>query len=102
MSIISSTVNTRSQDFIDNATAYHEKVDRLHDLRREQRIGGSEKARKLHVDRGKILPRDRVERLIDPGTPFMEFGELAGLGQYDGVPPGAGIITGIGMIENRP
>lgn len=102
MSIISSTVNTRSQDFIVNASAYREKVAKLHALRREQRIGGPEKARIRHVKRGKILPRDRVEKLIDPGTPFMEYGELAGLGKYDGVPPGAGLITGIGMIENRP
>ncbi len=49
----------------------------------------------------KILPRERVERLVDPGTPFLELGELAGLNMHNSVPPGAGIITGIGVIEGR-
>jgi 3-methylcrotonyl-CoA carboxylase beta subunit len=52
--------------------------------------------------RGKLLPRDRVEALLDPGSPFLEFAPLAGEGLYDGVPPGASMVTGIGLVEGRP
>jgi 3-methylcrotonyl-CoA carboxylase beta subunit len=55
-----------------------------------------------HLARNKILPRDRVEVLLDPGSPFLEFGMLAGEGLYDGVPPGASIITGIGLVQGGP
>ncbi|WP_460402752.1 carboxyl transferase domain-containing protein [Actinophytocola sediminis] len=63
--------------------------------------GGGEKARKRHVDRGKLLPRDRVESLLDPGSPFLELSPLAATGMYDGEAPGAGIITGIGRVSGR-
>jgi len=101
MTRLKSTINAGSDDFRANETHYIEKLAELHELRRSQRIGGAQKARDRHIDKGKMLPRERVERLIDPGAPFLELGDLAGLGQYDGVPPGAGIITGIGVIEGR-
>ncbi len=63
--------------------------------------GGSDKARERHVSRGKLLPRDRVERLLDPGSPFLEIGQLAAHGMYDGEAPGAGIICGIGRAAGR-
>ena len=63
--------------------------------------GGSEKHRKRHVERGKLLPRDRVERLLDPGSPFLEIGQLAACDMYDGEVPGAGIIAGIGRVSGR-
>ena len=63
--------------------------------------GGSETARARHVARGKLLPRDRVETLLDPGTPFLEFSQLAAGGLYDGEAPGAGLITGIGRVSGR-
>jgi 3-methylcrotonyl-CoA carboxylase beta subunit len=63
--------------------------------------GGSEDARAKHVGRGKLLPRDRVERLIDPGTPFLEFSQLAAHEVYDDSIPAAGIITGIGSVAGR-
>ncbi len=65
------------------------------------REGGSEKARALHVGRGKLLPRDRVERLLDPGTPFLELSALAAWDLYEGDAPGASIITGVGTIQGR-
>lgn len=65
------------------------------------RAGGGERARQRHVDRGKLLPRDRVERLCDPGTPFLELSALAAEDLYDGDAPGAGIVTGIGVVEGR-
>ena len=101
MTKLKSLLDTASEEFRANETHYRQKVDELHALRRVQRVGGPESARARHVKKGKILPRERVERLIDPGTPFLELGELAGLNKYDGVPPGAGIITGIGVIEGR-
>lgn len=101
MSRIKSIADTGSEQFRANRAAFAALLDELYARRREQRIGGSEKARKRHLDKGKMLPRERVERLLDPGTPFLELGEFAGLGKYDGVPPGAGIITGIGMVAGR-
>lgn len=58
--------------------------------------------RKRHEDRGKLYVRDRVKHLLDPGSPFLEIGALTGLGVYEGVPPGAGIVTGIGLIHGQP
>ena len=101
MTVIQSTINTSSEEFIANDVAYREKIEKLHVLRREQRLGGPQKARDLHVKRGMLLPRERVEKLLDPGSPFLEVGELAGLGKYKGVPPGASLITGIGMVSGR-
>jgi 3-methylcrotonyl-CoA carboxylase beta subunit len=64
-------------------------------------LGGPEKHRQRHVERGKLLPRDRVERLLDPGSPFLEIGQLAAFDLYDGEVPGAGIICGIGRVSGR-
>lgn len=61
--------------------------------------GGDEKSRKTHVSRGKLLPRDRVNTLLDPGTSFLEFSQLAGHDMYDDYVPAAGIITGIGKVQ---
>src|SRR5690348_16758499 len=63
--------------------------------------GGNEKSRERHVSRGKLLPRDRVERLLDPGSPFLEIGQLAACDMYEGEVPGAGIIAGIGRVSGR-
>jgi len=63
--------------------------------------GGSDKSRERHVSRGKLLPRDRVERLLDPGSPFLEIGQLAAFGMYDDQAPGAGMICGIGRVSGR-
>ena len=63
--------------------------------------GGSDKSRERHVARGKLLPRDRVERLLDPGSPFLEIGQLAAHAMYDGEAPGAGLIAGIGRVSGR-
>ena len=66
------------------------------------KAGGGDKARKRHEDRGKLLARDRVERLCDPGTAFLEFSTLAAEDCYDGAAPGAGIVTGVATIQGRP
>jgi 3-methylcrotonyl-CoA carboxylase beta subunit len=64
-------------------------------------LGGSAASRDRHVSRGKLLPRDRVHRLLDPGSPFLEVGALAANGMYDDEAPGAGMITGIGRVSGR-
>ncbi|HZW16006.1 MAG TPA: carboxyl transferase domain-containing protein [Brevundimonas sp.] len=64
-------------------------------------LGGPEKARERHVARGKLLPRDRVERLLDPGSPFLEIGQLAANDMYKGEAPGAGMICGVGRVSGR-
>ncbi|HRO33238.1 MAG TPA: carboxyl transferase domain-containing protein, partial [Brevundimonas sp.] len=64
-------------------------------------LGGPEKSRERHVARGKLLPRDRVERLLDPGSPFLEVGQLAANGMYGDEAPGAGMICGVGRVSGR-
>src|SRR6478735_574486 len=64
-------------------------------------LGGSERARERHVSRGKLLPRDRVDGLLDPGSPFLELAPLAADGMYDDECPGAGMIAGIGRVSGR-
>ncbi len=76
------------------ATALREKVAAA-------ALGGSERSRERHIGRGKLLPRDRVERLLDPGSPFLEVGQLAANGLYGDEVPGAGVIAGIGRVSGR-
>ena len=64
-------------------------------------LGGGEKARQKHVGRGKLLPRDRVHGLLDPGSPFLELGALAANGMYGDEAPGAGAIAGVGRVRGR-
>src|SRR3954469_12481231 len=68
---------------------------------RQGAAGGSESARRKHTDRGKLLVRDRVDRLLDPGSPFLELSALAATGMYDDAVPSAGIVTGIGRVAGR-
>ena len=76
-------------------------IAELQARRAEAALGGSEKSRERHVARGKLLPRDRVMNLIDPGSPFLELSPLAAFGMYGGDVHAAGIITGIGRVEGR-
>jgi 3-methylcrotonyl-CoA carboxylase beta subunit len=99
MPIIESQVNTRSPAFAENAAAMQEKVKSLQILLQQTALGGSEAARQKHIARGKLLPRERVEKLLDPGTPFLELSGLAAHGMYNGDAPAAGIITGIGRVS---
>ena len=88
-------------DFKTN-TADHEAL--AQDLREQLarvRMGGGEKARARHTSRGKLLPRERVDRLLDKGAPFLELSALAAHGMYDGDAPGAGIVTGVGRVSGR-
>jgi len=96
-----SRVQPGTDAFRENVAA-HEAL--LEDLRTELarvEAGGGDKARERHVARGKLLPRDRVDHLLDPGAPFLELSPLAAHGMYDGEAPGAGIITGVGRVAGR-
>ncbi|GAB2883880.1 methylcrotonoyl-CoA carboxylase [Paralcaligenes sp. KSB-10] len=99
MPVIESRINPRSQAFADNAQAMQEQVDDLQKQLAHTALGGSEAARAKHVARGKLLPRERVERLLDPGTPFLELSPLAAHNVYNNAAPGAGVITGIGRVS---
>jgi 3-methylcrotonyl-CoA carboxylase beta subunit len=96
-----SKVDRKSTEFAANADAMRALVAELHARQARAATGGGEAARAKHVARGKLLPRDRVEMLLDPGTPFLELSPLAAFGMYGDESPGAGIITGIGRIAGR-
>ncbi len=76
-------------------------VAELRETAERVRQGGGERARERHLSRGKLLPRERIRALIDPVSPFLEVGQLAGLGMYGGEVPSAGIITGVGRVAGR-
>src|SRR5579884_1288601 len=102
MERIESRINPNSPDFKHNRELMKEQVARLRREIERIRQGGPESARKRHTERGKLLVRERIQRLLDPNSPFLEFSVLAGYGMYDGdEPPAGGIITGIGMIHGR-
>src|SRR5690606_7285526 len=101
MALIETSAATRSEQFRANREAMQALVDDLRARVAQAALGGSEHARARHRARGKLLPRERIEQLLDPGTPFLEFSQLAALGMYDDASPGAGIITGIGRISGR-
>src|SRR5690625_1891569 len=99
MPVIKSQVNPRSESFQKNAAAMQALIDDLQKKLAQTALGGSAAARKRHLDRGKLLPRDRVERLLDPVAPFLELSPMAAHNIYDNESPGAGIITGIGRVN---
>ncbi|MDI3491595.1 MAG: 3-methylcrotonyl-CoA carboxylase beta subunit, partial [Thauera sp.] len=99
MSTIKSAINTRSEDFQANAASLRAQVEDLRARAAQVSLGGGESARAKHTARGKLLPRDRVGHLLDPGTPFLEVGQMAAYGMYDDEAPSAGVITGIGRVQ---
>ena len=101
MAQLLSNVDTGSPEFAENASAMQALVDGLNSTLTDIRAGGGEKARARHEDRGKMLPRARIQALIDPGTELLEFSALAAHGLYGGDVPAAGIITGIGRVSGR-
>jgi 3-methylcrotonyl-CoA carboxylase beta subunit len=101
MRVLETAVHPGSQEFEANQAANLALVDELRAQLERVAGGGGERSRERHVSRGKLLPRDRVDRLLDPGTPFLELSPLAAHGLYDGEAPGAGIITGVGRVSDR-
>ncbi|RST30558.1 methylcrotonoyl-CoA carboxylase [Sphingomonas ginkgonis] len=98
---LDSKIPPDSEQFRARSVHNRELVDKLRADVAEAALGGTAKSRERHVARGKLLPRDRVERLLDPGSPFLEIGQLAACDLYDGEVPGAGLIAGIGRVTGR-
>ena len=99
--ILEKPVQTDSDTFQAQAAHNHTLKEELHAKVAAAARGGSEKSRERHLARGKLLPRQRVERLLDSGSPFLEIGQLAANGLYGDAVPGAGLITGIGRVSSR-
>ncbi|RDI18581.1 carboxyl transferase domain-containing protein [Pseudacidovorax intermedius] len=99
MSKLVSQLNPRSEAFQANAAAMRALVDDLRAQFARVEQGGGEAARAKHTARGKLLPRDRVQQLLDPGSPFLEIAPLAAHAMYNGDAPGAGLIAGIGRVS---
>ncbi|KAJ5992796.1 methylcrotonoyl-CoA carboxylase beta chain [Penicillium sp. IBT 35674x] len=100
LSVIPTAVDTSSAEFKENSQQMQELLSQMNHLHTNISKGGPQKSRDKHVARGKMLPRDRVSALIDPGTSFLELSPLAGHGVYEGEDvPAGGIITGIGTVE---
>jgi 3-methylcrotonyl-CoA carboxylase beta subunit len=101
MSKLKTFVDPKSEAFKRNAEAYEVLLLELRERSAEARYGGSEKAQRRHIERGKLPVRDRIDLLLDPGTAFLELSPLAAYGMYDKNVPAAGIVTGIGRVSGR-
>ncbi|MCO7226846.1 carboxyl transferase domain-containing protein [Pleionea sp. CnH1-48] len=99
MSVIKSTINPRSAEFKANAEQMTTLVDDLRDKMALIAQGGGEERNQKHLSRGKLLPRDRVRKLLDVGSPFLELSQFAAYDMYDNQVPAAGMITGIGRVS---
>jgi 3-methylcrotonyl-CoA carboxylase beta subunit len=101
MTVLTTSLDGRSEAFAANAAAMQALVADLREKVAAIREGGGAEARRRHLARGKLLPRERVRALLDPGSPFLEFSQLAAYDMYDGEVPAAGLVTGIGRIMGR-
>ena len=101
MARIATSIDREAREFRSNAGQWRALADELRNCRAAAALGGPEKARERHLARGKLLPRERVMRLIDPGSPFLELSPLAAFGLYEEAIHGAGLIAGIGRVEGR-
>ena len=101
MSVLESRIDRTGAEFAANAEINRRLAGQLRDLLAQVREGGPAAARAQHVGRGKLLVRDRVDRLLDPGSPFLEIAPLAGHGLYDDDLPGGGLVAGVGRVAGR-
>ncbi|SVE61254.1 uncharacterized protein METZ01_LOCUS514108, partial [marine metagenome] len=99
MNVLQSTLDTSSQDFQENTSRMRKLVGDLREKVLAASQGGGEAARARHLKRGKLLPRDRVDHLLDSGSPFLELSPLAAHGMYGDDAPAASLITGIGRVS---
>lgn len=98
---IQSKINTKSAAFNDNAEHMACQVNDLRDTIAKIKQGGGERANKRHTDRGKLLPRERINTLLDPGSPFLEISQLAAWDVYEDYVPAAGVVAGIGRVSGQ-
>ena len=101
MEILSSSIDISSPDFQQNSQHHKQLANELKERLARVREGGGEKYRRRQEEQGKLFVRERIERLLDPGSPFLELSALAAYDLYDNEGPGAGIVTGIGRVSNR-
>jgi acetyl-CoA carboxylase carboxyltransferase component len=101
MEVLESRIDATSAAFRENAAHLEGLVRELRERLDAARLGGPESSRERHTGQGKLLVRDRIERLLDPGTPFLELSPLAAHEMYGGSAPGAGIVTGIGRVSGH-
>ena len=101
MAKLHSQVSASTERFQANAASMQRLIGELQEKTAKAALGGPESSRTRHAARGKLLPRERVEQLVDPGSPFLELSPLAAEGMYDGEAPAAGVITGIGRVSGR-
>ncbi|SFL92415.1 carboxyl transferase domain-containing protein [Shimia aestuarii] len=101
MSKLQSKIMTGSEDFAANRAAHLDMVETIRAAAGAAAQGGGEKSRARHVSRGKMLPRDRVANLLDPGSPFLEVGATAAHDMYGNAAPGAGVVAGIGLVKGQ-
>ncbi|MEP2532819.1 carboxyl transferase domain-containing protein [Shimia sp.] len=98
MTRLTSRIMTGSDDFAANRAAHLEMIETARAVAQLAAQGGGERSRTRHLSRGKMLPRDRVAGLLDPGSPFLEIGATAAHDMYDGAAPGGGVVAGIGRV----
>lgn len=98
---LTSSALPSSEGFRANRAAHLEALDVIREAAAAATLGGNERSRARHLSRGKMLPRERVSNLLDPGSPFLEIGATAAHNMYDGAAPGAGVIAGIGLIHGQ-
>jgi len=96
---LDSHVNRKDADFITREAHHRGLATDLRNKLVQTALGGSERSRKKHIERGKLLPRERIRMLLDPGSPFLEIGALAANGMYDDQAPSAGVVVGIGRVN---
>src|ERR1051325_2511070 len=101
MPVIPTSLDRRSDAFRVNDTAMRALFADLRDKSATIALGGDEPSRQRHLSRGKLLARERIRLLLDPGSPFLELSAFAAYEMYDGAVPAAGIVTGIGRIAGR-
>lgn len=101
MAVLTSNISPQSDEFKANKSAMEAQRASAEQAAELAIAGGSERSRERHLSRGKLLPRDRVQGLLDPGSPFLEIGMTAAHDMYNGVAPSAGIIAGVGKVSGR-
>jgi 3-methylcrotonyl-CoA carboxylase beta subunit len=99
--VLSTSLNLDGDEAKVRAACNRALAEGLCDRVAEAALGGNTKSRERHTSRGKLLPRERVERLLDPGSPLLELGQLCANGLYHNEVPGAGLITAIGRVSGR-
>src|SRR4051812_49868472 len=101
MPVLESQVDTSGPEFRENLAHMSGLEQELSERLAQARRGGGEEATRRQREQGKLLARERVDRLLDPGTPFLEIGALAGFGMYDGAAPAAGMVAGVRGVRGR-